>query len=92
MKSYRKIVKKTRKRNLGIYNKELVIRLVKQKGNYHIILTRRRSKAASRYDKLGYVSFVSSRPSVLGIDRKKFKNAISLGASVHVSVYKILLG
>jgi ribosomal protein S16 len=97
MKSKSKIVKKNRRHNLGRYNRELVIRLIKKelydKSMYHLVLARRRSRAGSRYDKLGYYQLSKTKCKELalfGINRKKIKDAIALGASVHVSVYKLL--
>jgi ribosomal protein S16 len=97
MKSITKIIKKNRRHNLGRHNRELVIRLaVKRRLNYkpiyHLVLARRRSGANCRYDNLGfYEVFKSNRAfHILGINRKKIKDAIALGASVHVSVYKLL--
>jgi len=97
MKSISKIVKRNRKQKLGRYNRELVIRLaVKQrlttKRVYQLVLARRRSSASCRYDKLGfYEVFKETTPlHILGLDRKKIKNAIALGASMHISVYKLL--
>jgi ribosomal protein S16 len=98
MKSITKILKKNRRHNLGRCNRELVIRLaikrnLKHKPMYHLVLARRRSAAGCRYDKLGFYEVFKSNKSfhLLGIDRKKIKNAIALGASVHVSVYKLLI-
>jgi ribosomal protein S16 len=98
MKSVQKIVKKNNRFNLGQYNRELVIRLAKKKNEnnstmYHLVLTRRRSHAGSRYDKLGYFEIKKHKRkkiALLGIDRKKFKDALSLGATFHINVYKIL--
>jgi len=98
MKSLSKIIEKNRRHNLGRYNRELVIRLaikkrLKYKPVYHLVLARRRSGASCRYDNLGYYEvFKGNKPfHILGLDRKKIKNAIALGASIHISVYKLLL-
>jgi ribosomal protein S16 len=95
---YRKIIKKNRRHNLGRIGRELVIRLaVKPYQNktpvYHLVLARRRSHGGSRFDKLGYFEvFRKSRSAfaILGLDRKKIKDALAFGASIHVSVYKLL--
>lgn len=59
MKSKSRIVKKNNRQNLGKFNRELVIRLVKPdkktSSMYHLVLTRRRSHSGSRYDKVGFV-------------------------------------
>jgi ribosomal protein S16 len=99
MRSVSKILKRNRKQSLGRYNKELVIRLARKKrimANpvYHLVLARRRSRAGCRYDSLGYYEmFKNSRSTlnVFGINRKKIKDAMALGASFHLSVYKLLL-
>lgn len=95
MKSRLKIVNKIK--NLGKFNRELVIRLAKtdkkETNMYHLILTRRRSHAGSRYDKLGFFEIKKTKRRkmcILGLDRKKIKDALSLGATFHVSVYKII--
>ena len=95
MKSKKKIVKKIK--NLGIFNRELVIRLAKndkkETNMYHLVLTRRRSHAGSRYDKVGYFEIKKNKRKkmcILGLNRKKIKDALSLGATFHVSVYKII--
>jgi ribosomal protein S16 len=97
MKSFQKIIKKNNRHKLGQHNKELVIRMAKKQNNYstvyHLVLTRRRSHPGSRYDKLGYFEIKKHKRkkiALLGIDRKKIKDAINLGASLHVSIYKIL--
>jgi ribosomal protein S16 len=98
MKSLSKILKKNRRHNLGRINKELVIRLAVKKNHvkkpiYHLVLARRRSRAGCRYDNLGfYEIFKDSKRSfhILALNRKKITNAISLGASIHISVYKLL--
>jgi len=98
MKSHSKIIKKNRRHKLGRYSRELVIRLalkkqLMQKPMYHLVLARRRSRGGARYDKLGYYE-VHKRTypamSILGLDRKKIRDAIALGASIHASVYKLL--
>jgi ribosomal protein S16 len=99
MNSRSKIVKKNRRQQLGRFNRELVIRLaikqrLKDRRMYHLVLARRRSSAGCRYDKLGfYEAFKrNNKPyHLLGLDRKKIKNAIAMGASIHVSVYKLLI-
>nr|ADZ99054.1 ribosomal protein S16 [Physarum polycephalum] len=98
MKSISKIIKKNHRQKLGRYNKELIIRLaikrrLKYKPVYHLVLARRRSGASCRYDNLGfYEVFKTNKPfHILGLNRKKIKNAIALGASIHISVYKLLL-
>jgi ribosomal protein S16 len=98
MKSITKILEKNHRHNLGRYNRELVIRLaikrrLKYKPMYHLVLARRRSTASCRYDKLGfYEVFKDKKPlHLLGINRKKIRNAIALGASIHTSVYKLLI-
>jgi ribosomal protein S16 len=60
---------------------------------YHLVLARRRSRGGARYDKLGYYEVYKKKApalNILGLDRKKIRNAIALGASIHVSVYKLL--
>jgi hypothetical protein len=97
MKPVFTIQKKNNKKRLGKFNRELVIRLVIRRQikpvSAHLVLCKRRSSASSRYSKLGYFNMDSSNKSlnVFGINRKKFKDAIALGASIHVSVYKMLL-
>jgi len=98
MKSITKILKKNRRQSLGRFNKELVIRLsikkrIMDKPVYHLVLARRRSRAGCRYDNLGFLEvFKDKRRSlnVFGINRKKIKDALILGASFHISVYKLL--
>jgi ribosomal protein S16 len=98
MKSISKILKKDRRHNLGRYNRELVIRLavkrrLDHKPVYHLVLARRRSAAGCRYDNLGFYEVFKANKSfhVFGINRKKIRNAIALGASIHISVYKLLI-
>jgi ribosomal protein S16 len=98
MKSLTKILKKNRRHNLGRINRELVIRLAVKKQHikkpiYHLVLARRRSRAGCRYDNLGFYEIFKDKGRslhVLGLNRKKIKDAISLGASIHISVYKLL--
>jgi ribosomal protein S16 len=98
MKSLSKILKKNRRQKLGRYNRELVIRLAIKKIQmtkpiYHLVLARTRSRAGSRYDKLGfYEIFKDERRSlnVLGLNQRKIKQALELGAIFHTSVYKLL--
>ena len=97
MNTIKKIAKKNNRHDLGIYNRELVIRFAKGdkkiSSMYHLVLTRRRSQAGSRYDKLGYFEIEKNsrkRVGVLGLNRKKLRDAIEMGATFHISVYKIL--
>lgn len=92
------IYKKNNRQVLGRYNRELVIRILvkrhlKHATCYHLVLTRRRSSANGRFDKLGYLQLVKEQKPllVLGLNRKKIKAAIANGASLHVSVYKLLI-
>lgn len=93
-----KIIKRNRRHNLGRYNRELVIRLaikkrLMKKPMYHLVLTRRRSHAGARYDKLGFYEVCKrAYPAyvILGLDRKKIKKALVLGASMHITVFKLL--
>jgi len=97
--SFSKIFKRNRHQRLGRYNRQLVIRLSQRKNPltptvYHLVLTRRRCRVGARYDKLGFIEiFKTPRKSynIFGVDRNKIKQALFLGASFHVSVYKLLL-
>ena len=86
------IYKKNNRQVLGRYNRELVIRILvkrhlKHATCYHLVLTRRRSSANGRFDKLGYLQLVKEQKPllVLGLNRKKilhqyyacFKNLLS---------------
>ena len=53
-------------KNLSIFNRELVIRLAKndkkETNMYHLVLTKRRSHAGSRYEKVGYFNKKNIKP------------------------------
>jgi ribosomal protein S16 len=93
---------KPRKRSqskLSYKTKELVIRVIMKKQRttkpiYHLVVTRRRSHANARLDKIGfYEVFKDSKRiyHVLGLNREKFRSALAQGASIHISAYKLLL-
>ncbi len=91
---------KKRTKNLGRFNKELWIRLLNKgrftvtgHNHYHIVLALRRNKARSRYDKLGYIDTVKKINKwyhEIAFNSKKMYEALSIGAKIHSSVYKLL--
>ena len=96
---YREIIKRNRKQKLGRETRQLVIRVVKKERRskypmYHIVLARRRARSGCRYDKLGFFELIKRerrKLTLFGINKEKFSNALSMGAIIHISVYKLLL-
>lgn len=83
-----------KKRNLGKYNRQLIIRILRKGKVSHIILTRQRNRSSSRLAKLGFFE-VDKRKNekdflVIGIHWRKFNHALSLGAKIHSSVMRII--
>lgn len=99
MSVYSKIAKRDYRQHLGRYNKQLVIRLVRNRSihstvRYSLILTRRRTRPGSRYDLIGsFVLFTNRNKqfSCLFINRQKFGAALLHGARLHSSAYKLLI-
>jgi ribosomal protein S16 len=100
MTVYSKIIKRNRRQRLGRFNRQLVIRLslekkLKTSTQYNLVLTRRRSKADSRYDLIGTFTILRGyklpETSCLFLNRSKLTDAMQHGAIIHSSVYKLLI-
>jgi hypothetical protein len=100
MSVFSKIIKRNRRQHLGRFNRQLVIRLSLQKKletttQYNLVLTRRRSKADSRYDLIGTFTLVRGynipQTSCLFLNRSKLVDSMLHGAVLHSSVYKLFI-
>lgn len=90
---------KNKNKKLGHSVKKLEFKIIKVSKNrniptYHIVISRKRSGSTSRLDKVGFFHFATKfykKIRLLGLDFKKIKNYILMGATFHRSVFKFLI-
>jgi hypothetical protein len=83
-----------RKKKIGNLKKELIIRVLRLKNAIHFVLAHRRGRSYGRKDKLGFLSktwIKGKRFTILCLDVKKLKKALSQGVHFSTQAYRYIV-